>query len=254
MIHLSEEQLVLHYYGEEGDALAAEQHLDACADCRAVYGSLQRVLNAVDGFPLPERDAGYGALVWRNIEDRIGGRRPWRVRIPAPFRWAAAGAALAGLLTMAFLAGRYYPRSRTPGQMAADDPHAGERVLLIAVGDYLERSRMVLIELANANPARTLDISAEQARASDLVSESRLYRQTAEHAGEAAMADALDDVSRVLLDIAHAPSPLTPAELEKLRRRLEAEGILFKIRVLETNVRSQEETAPDAPADGRRKL
>jgi hypothetical protein len=40
---------------------------------------------------------------------------------------------------------------------------------------------MVLVELANANPKGSLDISSERERAADLVSESRLYRQTAVH-------------------------------------------------------------------------
>jgi hypothetical protein len=126
---------------------------------------------------------------------------------------------------------------------ATADPQAGERILLVAVGDYLERSQMVLVELANANPKAALDISSEQERAADLVSESRLYRQTADHTGNRAVASVLDDLDRVLLEISHAPSRISPEELEKLRQRLEAEGILFKIRVLGTNVRNQEEPA-----------
>jgi len=254
MTHLSEEQLVLHYYGEEGSPLALEQHLESCGECRAVYASLQRVLNIVDGLPLPERGVDYGAQVWQRIETRIPARRRWTAWLPAPVRWAAAATAFAGLLTVAFFAGRFSPVARRPGSIASADPKSGERVLLVAVGDYLERSQMVLVELANANPQRTLDISAEQERASSLVSESRLYRQTAEHVGEMAVADVLDDLERVLLEISHSPSRLTPGDVDKLRQRLEAEGILFKIRVLGTNVRNQEESAPDTTSAGRQKL
>ena len=50
MNHLSEEQLILHYYGEESDAPGAEMHLDQCAECREMYGSLQRVLNPLKDF------------------------------------------------------------------------------------------------------------------------------------------------------------------------------------------------------------
>jgi hypothetical protein len=125
--------------------------------------------------------------------------------------------------------------------LAANDAQAHERVLLVAVGDYLERSQMVLIELANAAPRGSLDISAEQERAGDLVTESRLYRQTAARTGDTAVASVLEDLDRVLLDIANGPSKVTPGELEKLRQRLESEGILFKIRVLGSNVRNQEE-------------
>jgi hypothetical protein len=242
MNHLSEEQLILHYYGEEEDGGGAERHLGECEACRALYGSLQRALNVVDSLPVPERDAEYAERVWKRIEHslpaRRGVRRIWA--LPAPWRWAAAGAALAALLVAAFLAGRSYPHPRQLAQLAAD-PQAGERILLVAVGDFLERSQMVLIELANARSPGALDISSEQERAVDLVSENRLYRQTAGRTGDAAVASVLDELERVLLDITHAPSRLSPGELEKLRQRLEAEGILFKIRVLGSNVRNQEE-------------
>jgi hypothetical protein len=246
MNHLTEEQLILHYYGEEGDALSSENHLEECAGCRELYGSLQRVLNVVDSLPVPERGPEYGVEVWRRIGHRIPSRGRW---LPAfEWRWAAAGVAMAGLLIAAFAAGVYYPQIHRPKPRisAAADPKVGERVLLVAVGDYLERSQMVLIELANADPKGKLDISDEQERAASLVSESRLYRQTAEHTGDTAVANVLDDLDRVLLDIAHGPSEVSPAELDGLRQKLKSEGILFKIRVLGSNVRTQERDAPHA--------
>jgi hypothetical protein len=248
MSHLSEEQLILHYYGEEEDALGAERHLGECEACRALYGSLQRTLNVVDSLPVPEPGAEYGEQVWKRIEHRLPARRRarWLWALPTPWRWAAASAAFAALLVAAFLAGHFYPHPRQPVQLAAADPQAGERILLVAVGDYLERSQMVLIELTNARSQGALDISSEQERAVDLVSENRLYRQTAAHTGDAAVGSVLDELERVLLDITHAPSRLSAGELEKLRQRLEAEGILFKIRVLGSNVRNQEEKGSEA--------
>ncbi len=251
MNHLTEEQLILHYYGEEGDTLGAEQHLEACEACRALYGSLQRVLNIVDSLPVPERGPEYGAELWKRLEPQVakGSWLRWSargLRFPRPLRLAGAAAAVSLMLVAAFLVGRFYPRV-TPGQpveTAAADPQAGERILLVAVGDYLERSQMVLIDLANALPHGSLDISAEKRRAADLVSESRLYRQTAAHTGDTAVSGILDELDRVLLEISHAPSQVSPGELEKLRQRFEAEGILFKIRVLGSNVRNQEEPAP----------
>jgi hypothetical protein len=246
MNHLSEEQLILHYYGENGDVaatgdtLAAERHLEECGPCRSLYASLQRVLNVVDSLPVPERSADYGAQVWQRIEQRLGARRRTLWTLPVWWRWAAAGAAFAALMVTAFVAGRLYPRHNQPGQMAAADPQAGERVLLVAVGDYLERSQMVLIELSNANPKDSMDISAEQERAGDLVTETRLYRQTAARTGDTRITGVLDELERVLVDITHAPSHMTPSQLDELRQRLEAEGILFKIRVLGSNVRNQE--------------
>jgi hypothetical protein len=253
MNHLSEEQLILHYYGEADDAagandtLATERHLEECGECRGLYTSLQRVLNVVDGLPVPERSADYGAQVWQRIEHRLGARRRTRWNLPAPWRWAAASAAFAALMVTAFVAGRFYPGHRQPAKLAATDPQTGERVLLVAVGDYLERSQMVLIELTNASVKGSKDISAEQERAGDLVTETRLYRQTAARTGDTRITGVLDELERVLVDITHAPSNMTSDQLEALRQRLEAEGILFKIRVLGSNVRNQEVSDSQAP-------
>src|SRR5205807_3598639 len=107
MNHLTEEELILHYYGEEGDTLAAEQHLEGCGECRGVYTSLQRVLNAVDSLPVPECAPDYGARVWQRVAPAIPRRRRFSLPVFA-WRWAAAGTAFAGLLVAAFLAGRWY--------------------------------------------------------------------------------------------------------------------------------------------------
>ena len=68
---------------------------------------------------------------------------------------------------------------------------------------------MVLIELANANPKAAMDISDEQERAGDLVTETRLYRQTAAHTGDTQISGVLDELERVLVDITHAPSNIS---------------------------------------------
>jgi len=242
MSHLSDEQLILHYYGEADDAVPLERHLEQCEACREVYGSLKRVLNVMEALPLPERGANYGAEVWQRLTPYLPSRPRFRF-LMSPWRWAGAGAVLATLLAAAFLMGRFYPQTRRPVSVTvavAADPLAQERILRLAVGDYLDRSQMVLIELANATPDRALDISSEQVRAANLVTETRLYRQTALHTGDAVVAGVLDELERVLLEIAHAPSRLAPAQVDELRRKLRAEGILFRIRVLDSTVRNQD--------------
>ena len=236
--HLTEEELILHYYGE---APEGERSVEECGECRAAYGAIQRTLNLADGLPVPERGADYGAEVWRRLEPRLSARR-LRWFVPQPWRWAAAGVAVAGLLAMAFLAGRSTAPKAQPASTAAVNPQR-ERVLLVALADCLDRSQMVLVELANADPNGELDISAQQARAEDLVADARLYRQSAVHTGDMAVAGVLDELERVMVDITHEPSRISPSRLETLRERLKADGILFKIRVLGSNVRRDEAPA-----------
>lgn len=48
MSHLSDDDLVLHYYGEDGPRIvAAESHLRSCAQCARAYETLARTLSAV---------------------------------------------------------------------------------------------------------------------------------------------------------------------------------------------------------------
>jgi hypothetical protein len=250
MNHLTEEQFVLYYYGEGDGSAGVREHLDACETCRAEFASLQRVLNIVDAAPVPERAANYGEQVWRRLEPHLGGRGGGWARWLAPMRWPmrhwAATAAMAGLVIAAFLAGRYYPKPQTSPQIAAAG-QVRERILLVAVGDHLERSQMVLVELVNAHPGQGLDISSEQERAGDLVAENRLYRQTAARTGDANVAGVLDELEPVLLEIANGPARLTAEEVDKLRLRIEGDGILFKVRVVGSTVRHREERAAANP-------
>ncbi len=240
MNHLSEEQLVLYYYGEGDGSPEVRAHLDGCEGCRAEYANLQRVLNVVDAAPVPERDGNYAEQVWNRLQPSLGGRRWWSLRAPVP-RWAAAAVA-ALLIVAAFLAGRYYPKAPS-GSQTANAGQVRERILLVAVGHHLERSQTVLLEVVNAQPGQPLDVAAERERAGDLVADNRLYRQTAARAGDTRVASVLDDLEPVLMEIANGPDHLTPEEVENLRQRIEGDGILFKVRVAGSTMRNREEKA-----------
>jgi hypothetical protein len=186
--------------------------------------------------------------------DRPGGLSWWPARLWPARHWAAA-ALVATLVVAAFLAGRYYPKAQSGGQ-TANAGQVRERILLVAVGDHLERSQTVLLELVNAQPGQSLDVASERERAGDLVAENRLYRQTAARTGDARVASVLDDLEPVLMEIAHGPDRLTPEEVENLRQRIEGDGILFKVRVVGSTVRHREEKAarPAGPGIGQSTL
>jgi hypothetical protein len=107
-----------------------------------------------------------------------------------------------------------------------------------------------LIELLHA-PAEGPGAESERARARELLAANRLYRQTAASAGEHGVSDVLEDLERVLLEATHGASPVSMESLEGLSRRAEAEGVLFKIRVLGSRVREREEAM--APRNERKR-
>ena len=88
------------------------------------------------------------------------------------------------------------------------------------------------------------DISTEQKWAGDLLDTSRLYRQDAIDAGEASVASVLDELERSLIEIVNSPSRISAADLEQIRRRIDAASLLFKVRVMSDELR-QREDAPE---------
>lgn len=242
MNHLNQEQLVLLYYGEAvdgDDALSTERHLAGCPACRAEYQNLQLVLNSVDSATSPDRPADYGARVWKQIAPKVGGRRSWASGWSQ--RWWVLVPTAAMLLVAAFFAGRLsHPAS--PAVLASAG-QIRERVLLVAVGDHLDRSQMVLAELSNAPDGKgKVDISEEREQAEELLEDNRLYRQTAHTTGDTGVATVLDDLERVLLEIAHSPSTVSKEQLEQLQGEIADRGLLFKVRVMGLQARQREGT------------
>jgi len=248
MKHATEEELIAYHEGEPTQREAIAEHLTACTACRAELDRIEAVLHALDNLPVPERGPEYGRAVWQQIAPRLPEKagRGWRVWLE-PRRWVAIGA-MAAVVIAAFVAGRV-SKPRETGTPAASAAQVHERVLVVAVGEHLGKSEMVLMELANASPKqKQINIAAEQKRAEDLLDANRLYRETAEHDGDAALASVLDDLERVLLDVAHSPEELTPAKLESLQKRIEAHGILFKVRVVGQELEEKQKATNSAPA------
>src|ERR1041385_5227833 len=162
MNHLKEEQIVLHYYGDAEDATEVERHLAACSDCRAEFARVQSTLKQIEPLEVPEPPASFEEKTWLNLRDRLPEKGSFLKRLfGTQQKWALAGAMVV-LLAAAFLAGRFWPR---PGpQVAQQSPSQvnPQRVVLVAVGDHLERSQMLLVEIMHNEDTGHIDFSAEQ--------------------------------------------------------------------------------------------
>ena len=231
MKHLTEEQIVLHCYGDAGDGAAIEEHMQECSQCREEFDKVKVLLAGIPAVEAPEPPAYLEQKVWLRVRDQAPDRRAvsWMPK------WAW-GAVMAVLLAAAFLAGRFWPRNvdvQKPPHTAQVSPG---RVLLVAVGDHLERSQMLLVEIMNSNEQGTIDLSDEQVHARDLLDSNRLYRLSAQRSGDPAVAHLLDELERVLAEIADGPSELSPNELKQIRSRIQSQDLLFKIHVIGSKV------------------
>jgi hypothetical protein len=241
MTHLDEERLVALCFGD--GTPADGDHAASCADCAAAADRLRAMLAAVEPGDVPERGEDYGGVVWERLQARL--ERRWIRRATVRRRTVTWGALAASLL-IAFFAGREFPRPAPPVAEAIPEA-ARERILLLAVGDHLERSQVLLVELTNAAPGAR-DGSAAQESAEALVSANRLYRASAIQAGDTGVASVLEELERVLVEVAHQPAGTSAREMERIRRRIEDRGILFKVRVIESQVRERGNDGRKAPA------
>ena len=252
MKHLSEEQLIAYQDGETSGRDIAATHINSCAECQAELNRLAEMLAAYQALPVPDPGEDYGRHVWQQIAPRLAEKRSrwWQVFL-APRRLTVAGL-VAALLLVAFLAGRVSKRA-DHGDAALTAEQVRQRVLLLAVGEHLGRSEMVLMEIANAEPegvsVKQVNLSSQRRRAEELLDENRLYRQTALQEGDTGIANVLDELERVLLDVAHSPSNVTPAQFKSIRQRIDDDGLLFKVRVLTQEIERREKTGKQGPAE-----
>jgi hypothetical protein len=218
MKHLSEEDLVLIYYGEPGVAEEARQHLAECAECHAAADALAQTLNLCNDWPVPDPDLDFERRVW------TGRPSVWSM----PGVWIGIAAAVV-LIVSAFLLGRV-TRPQPPVILTGLSDQARERILRISLADHLDRAGIVMTEVCN-----TGDIAGERALAEDLVGEGRLLRQALARHDHTATLAVFDQIQRVLTEVAHAE----PAESPELKQQIGDESLVFKARVMETNLRTQ---------------
>jgi hypothetical protein len=190
--------------------------------------------------------------VWARLEPNLErGRTGWLSRLfssPSHVGWAAAAVAI---VFGAFYAGRLSPRAPEPGPTTAVPPAIAsansnqmrERILLVDLSDHLDRSQRVLVELVSAEGAGAASLAGERNRAEQLVVDNRLYRETASATGDASIVELLDQLERVLVEVAASPSDLSPKEMDEVRRRIDSGSLLFKVRVVSSDLRERRKAA-----------
>ncbi len=243
MKHLTEDEFTELYYAEGGSA--ANAHLKACRECSRRYDEFTRSLEQIQLATVPLRGADYGERVWETLrpqlipyEKKPTGWLGWAGwRGGASWKTAAMAVGCAMVLAAAVLGGRYWERS-TKKVSIAESPQATQRVVLVVLGDHLDRTERLLVQLEHSQSPDSTENAQLQSEAQELLASNRLYRVTASNTGDAALAGALDRLEGVLAEIANNPN-LTAGDLKRVRNDMNTKGILFEIRIL--HARSQDQ-------------
>jgi hypothetical protein len=233
--HLTDEELLLDFYDESSpiDRTRVRTHLEQCEECRALDQELRAVLTAVDTTPITEPPNGFERAMWARIEPLLPVEQPSRMRWQWMVPRLAVAASIGVLLVAAFAAGRVWdgPTASAP-DVAVVDSTTPERLLRSEVEDHLERSQRMLVELVNADYTSGTPLQGDRARAADLVASGRLYRRSAEQVGDAEIGKLLEDLERVLVEVANGPADAAPEELSRLRQRIDDQDLVFRVRAV----------------------
>ncbi len=262
MWHPTDEDLILHFYGEDTPAeeYRVDEHLAACSTCRHAWTELGDTLKLVDAATVPEPGAGFERTMWARVQNVLPDAQP---AAPASQRWRWMPAFGMAAALVAAVALGYALRSSREAHTAASTPttaavsatdsaavHASmtdmqktrERVLLTALSDHFQQSEVLLTELMNSPDDGRADLSFERAAAVDLVASGRLYRVTAEQNGDLQLARMLDDLESVLVEVARSPEHVARKDFNSLRARIDDQSLLFKVRAVSNQIRERQKS------------
>jgi hypothetical protein len=253
--HVTDDELLLDYYNESepADRASRAAHLAACDACRALDREMRAVLALVDTAPTLEAPPGFGREMWARVEPHLSSRttrrRSWWAAIS--LRQFALAGGMAVLLLGSFALGRVWERAPRKDDV---EPRAGgahvsegrspdsvtERLLRAEMEDHLERSQRVLVDLANNEDGGDVSLASDRSRAADLVADGRLYRRAADRIGDVEMRDLLEDVERVLVDVANGSADGSSKESNDVRTRIGEQDLLFRLRVAAADIRERQ--------------
>ncbi len=252
-MHAGEDELVLLYYGDLGaqEEARVAAHVSACRECHALYRRLQQVLTSIPetagmAAELPD---GFEHAIWARLEPALPPlRRGFLARLAAPPMRVAWAAGVLLLVLAGFVAGRWFPAQEPPAAATANASAVRDRVLRAALGDHLERAQRMLVDLVAADGSGGVDTGARQ-RAEQLLAANRLYRDAAATTGDVRLADLLDQLERVLVEVAASPVAMPQQDLAGVRRRIESGSLLFKVRVVSSDLQQERQTAGSQRGD-----
>jgi hypothetical protein len=173
--------------------------------------------------------------------------RGWLKHLPSLGIWKglAYAGACALLVAGAFFAGRNWDNWTKP-QVAAVN-QAGQQpkqpVILVVLGDHLDRSERLLVELKHADAGSAEMVSPMRDEARSLLAANQVCRQDASRIGDPALETALDRLDPLLTELANQTGGLNRETITRLQTEMNADGLLFEVRVLRARL-------PDRLPDG----
>lgn len=259
---------------------ACRAHLAGCADCSAELEDLSRLsgaLRADEAFP-SEPEVDWDAFARTTVKRAMGGRHrllapltdlqarwrePWgeRLSFQAAPAWAAA-ASLVVFLSLGVIAYNSLPFLMFTGPDSQTSTVAGGGAGVLVppanldnltvnlarnnTAQYLKETRAVLVTLLDVNiecDKDKVDISAERAKATELLRRQRLIASELHRLPLARAQDVCDELEKLLLEVASLGDCTKDEEIRTLRDVVEKRQILVRMEILSQELAAREGTS-----------
>ena len=249
---------------------SVERHVKGCAECRRALDDLSTIRAALSTRPVVAAPAnGDWTAFMAKLDAAIHVERETARIVPfgataravKPRAGYFAPLAVAALVTLAAMSAAYVIRSQHRSTAATTDRRASaqqtstpqaavepapqtpaaspaaertpEAAFAALSEQHFERSKLVVLGLANKDASRTRvsDWEYERQLASTLLSDTRLYRVTAEDRGYTALAKVMADLELVLLQTSASERPAS-ADLQQIQRLIAKRDLVTKMDVV----------------------
>jgi len=263
--HQASGDVELYFYDELAPEVraAVESHVRSCGECGQALEELTTIRSAISSRASVDAPSNGD---WTPFMNRLAGacqqvRRDEDAPVPSPSVLTlesvgrpsgvsySSALAMAALLTLATAGVVYVARSAPrPGPAPSPDidsaqhvgpvpivpasEHSAHAAFAALSEQHFERSKLVVLGLANKDPQRAseADWAYERGLATDLLSDTRLYRQAAEARGLRTLAGVMGDLEIVLLQTSLAEAPDADA-LGQIQRLIHKRDLVTKMDV-----------------------
>ena len=264
-----EETLIMHFYGELDveTSEALEKALAQSPKLAEQYQSLVAFLSEGIKQSVPEASDNFEqnimAALFREAElkenqvasqeqaDKSRHSSWWRNL--QPLNILASGAVMATLLVGVFFMGRWSSqvepqhqiadnaqKQSTSSALASQQTEYGQRVLFTRVHQHIESSERLFTLVANGNGELPQMIAERKKIIDELLALNRIYRRISQEQGDTKLANLLEGMETMLLELNNLQRSETTAEqaadFESVKQRLENTDLLFKMRVTNKKV------------------
>ena len=260
MKNITNEDLILLFYGEHGDPKLA-QKVAGSEELSARFEQLSIELSLADNFVPPQRNENYGSAVWQQISAKLEpttikqrGIKTWFGQLSTPSMSFAGATAIAVVAALAFVIGRQGVQApaETTASLTSSEVITravtatgaekytsvsldSERLLTHSVASHLEQVNLMLTQFSNTSVSTAKDTKY----ATDMLVANRLYRQAASNQGDTQLAGFLASLEPLMIEMAYEAQKDSPATRERMQQEVQ-NGLLFRVRVMNNQLSKSE--------------